>query len=62
MTFGLACDEEGYDLRIMACEKCGSRGCPHKREVEKCDGKRNPLARARHYDSRGYCDNPSRGY
>lgn len=30
MTLGLACDRDGYDLRIMACGNCGSRGCPKK--------------------------------
>jgi hypothetical protein len=28
MTMGLACDREGYDLRLPKCPKCGSRGCP----------------------------------
>ncbi len=27
MTFGLACDRDGYDLRILPCPECGSRGC-----------------------------------
>jgi hypothetical protein len=28
MTFGLACDRDGYDLRQPKCSQCGSRGCP----------------------------------
>jgi hypothetical protein len=28
MTFGLACDRDGYDLRLPQCPQCGSRGCP----------------------------------
>lgn len=31
-TMGLACDRDGYDLRIPQCCQCGSRGCP-KRDV-----------------------------
>jgi hypothetical protein len=27
MTMGLACDRDGYDLRIPPCKGCGSRGC-----------------------------------
>jgi len=27
MTMGLACDSDGYDLRISQCSICGSRGC-----------------------------------
>lgn len=27
MTMGLACDSDGYDLRIPPCSVCGSRGC-----------------------------------
>lgn len=30
MTFGLACDRDGYDLRIPQCERCGSRGCQRR--------------------------------
>lgn len=30
MTFGLACDRDGYDLRIPKCSNCGSRGCPNR--------------------------------
>ena len=63
MTMGLACDGDGYDLRLTPCPKCGSRGCSHKWEPEKCDGKvRRGLNRSYHYDSQGYCDNPGRGY
>jgi len=36
MTMGLACDSDGYDLKIIPCKKCGSRGCAKKNE---CDGK-----------------------
>lgn len=27
MTVGLACDPDGYDLRVAPCPRCGSRGC-----------------------------------
>lgn len=30
MTFGLACDRDGYDLRQPQCRECGSRGCPKR--------------------------------
>lgn len=30
MTFGLACDRDGYDLRIRQCSVCLSRGCADK--------------------------------
>lgn len=30
MTMGLACDRDGYDLRIPPCGRCGSRGCPNR--------------------------------
>lgn len=33
MTFGLACDRDGYDLRQPKCSICGSRGCP---EMNSC--------------------------
>lgn len=27
MTTGLPCDRDGYDLRIIPCPRCLSRGC-----------------------------------
>lgn len=57
---GLACDDDGYDLRLAPCRKCGSRGCVKQ---DACDGKRaRPKRSDYNYDSQGYCDNPGRGY
>lgn len=36
MTMGLPCDRDGYDLRMIPCPKCGSRGCP---ELHRYNGK-----------------------
>lgn len=30
MTMGLACDRDGYDLRLAQCSQCFSRGCLNK--------------------------------
>lgn len=30
MTMGLACDRDGYDLRMAQCSQCKSRGCPKR--------------------------------
>lgn len=35
MTMGLPCDREGYDLRMIPCPKCGSRGCPELSSQER---------------------------
>lgn len=41
MTFGLACDRDGYDLRIAQCSVCLSRGCARK---DRCHSARPAFA------------------